>query len=223
MYVTVVLSITERSVRKTLYLQNWSQSGTVLTRAPSPVIKVREPLGVLFAELFDDDTERQRLRQGCVSFYRLEMFAISRYQKDVTLALWAWRTLLRDTTYFALRYPKGGIVGRDVTFDVRHILTGQTRQEWLAAGGDVDRLHCPFLWTIGVDSLKSQYHRLYVHEDRADGVNNLCRDGHGHWSYRSSHGPSGQDSQMFSKLQAEIQGVDPCIFAFIHEWVLTWL
>jgi hypothetical protein len=28
---------------------------------------------------------------------------------------------------------------------------------------------------------------------------------------------------MFSKLQADIQGLDPCIFAFIHEWVLTWL
>lgn len=222
MYVTVILSITERSVRKTLYLQNWSQSGTVLTCAPSPVLRVREPLEALFGEL-NDDAEKQRLRQGRVSFHRLEMFAIARYQKDVTLALWAWRTLLHDTTYYALRHPKGGIVGRDVTFDVRHILTGQTRQEWLAAGGDINRLHCPLLWTISVDSLKGQHDRLYVHEDRADGANNICRDRHGHWSYRSPREPSGRDSQMFSKLQADIQGLDPCIFAFIHEWVLTWL
>jgi hypothetical protein len=174
---------------------------------------------MVLALLFDDAAEMQRLNRGQVSFNWLERFAVARYGKDVTLGLWAWRTLLHDATYYKL-YPNNGKVGRNYDLVIRHILTGQTREEWIDAGGSVDRLHCPLLWVIDIDSLKSQYHKLYMHGD------NYCTDGHNHWRYRSDRGYSTDMRLLDAKEledQASVQGITPCIFAVIHEWVITWL
>lgn len=206
---------------KTLYLPNWSQSGTVLLREPSPAA-YGESIKALTL-LFDDAAEMRRLNQGEVSFNRIGDFATRRYRKDVTLGLWAMRTLLRDSIY---RKLSGESVGRNYELDIYHIVTGQTRQEWIAAGGSLERLHCPLLWVIGVDSLKREYHKLYMHENRNDGRNNDCRDGHDHWRYRSSRGYSTDMRHLDPdelEVQAITQGLTPCIFAFIHELVITWL
>lgn len=172
------------------------------------------------ALLFDDVAETCRLKQGQVSFNSIEKFAVGRYRRDVTLGLWAWRTLQRDSVYSTMHDFDIGNVGRAYELDVRHIVTGQTRQEWIATGGNPDRLHCPLAWVIGIDSLKSQYHRLYMHGD------NYCADGYNHWRYQSNHGYSTDMRHLDPsdlEVQAIAQGITPCIFAFIHEWVVTWL
>lgn len=210
---------------KTLHLENWSQLGpSNLVSLPSvPIYKhghdVTDSLSLTHA------AESLRTPEGFVSLSEMELFAQSRYPDDVTLAAWTWGVLLQDRTFFALYHPEGGVEGRPYRLEVRHAVTLQTREEWVTLSNDTNSLRDPVLWLIGADSLRAQYHRLYVHQIRHDGsVDNNCRDGRGHHRYVSPHGYSSDlrhiDPEILDR-QANEQGVNPCIYSFLHEWMLT--
>lgn len=166
-----------------------------------------------------------RTPKGFISLSEMELFARSRYANDVTLAAWTWRVLLQDRTFFALHHPAGDAEGRPYQLEARHAVTLQTREEWVISAKDTESLRDPALWLIGTESLRSQYHRLYVHQIRDDGsVDNCCRDGQGHLRYVSSHGYSSDMRHMDLDVldrQADEQGINPCIYSFLHEWMLT--
>jgi hypothetical protein len=173
--------------------------------------------------------ESMRTPEGFIDYGRLCRFAQYRYPNDVTLAAWTWGVLLQDRVFFGLRYPESGVVGRPFALDVLHATTLQTREDWLGSSKDPDMLMLcnPALWLIGQESLKSQYHRLYVHQTRADhSVDNNCHDGQGHYRYVAPHGYSSDLRHLNAEVldqQASEQGLNPCIYSFLHEWVLTWL
>jgi hypothetical protein len=215
-------------VRKTLYLENWSQLGpSSLSSVPLTThyrhgFEVTEPISI------SDIVEELYRSRGQVSLYRFAQFARMRYPHDLTLAAWTWWVLLQDSTFFKLHYPGGGVTGRPYVLDMYHITTGQTREEWLEdhPSQDTEMLRNPALWTIGIDSLKTQYHKLYVYQPHDHGYDNSCQDGRGHHRYVSSHGYSGDlrhiDPEELDR-QANEQGINPCIFAVLHEWIITWL
>lgn len=211
-----------------MYLENVSQLGPLtsfsvpLTTLYKHGFEVTEPI------LLNDVAEELRISLGYVSLYRLEQFARMRYPHDVTLAAWTWRALLQDRTFFKLHYPGDSVAGRPYVLDIRHITTGQTREVWLKdhLSRNTEMLRDPAMWMIDIESLQSQYHRLYVHQTHDHGYDNSCQDGRGHHRYVSSHGYSSDlrhiDPDVLDK-QANEQGLNPCIYAVLHEWVITWL
>lgn len=162
--------------------------------------------------------------EGYISLTHLDHYARSLYPADYDFASWTWKILLRDTVFFRLMYPGFPVTGRQYQLDIRHITTGQTREEWLDETNDYDALIDPSLWVISTESLKSQYHLLYVHDVRDDGYNR-CRDWFYHGKYPSR--PTKREAQLFGQPdqveQARVQGHSACVYALIQRWVLTCL
>ncbi|HET8884198.1 MAG TPA: hypothetical protein VFM68_01880 [Candidatus Saccharimonadales bacterium] len=206
------------------YLHNASQS------TPQPVYEhgflVNPASTVLFNEIPPPP-------EGYVSLTRLEHFARSLYPDDYDFAPWTWKILLRDMEFFELMY-ESKITGRQYQLDIRHVATHQTREEWLRDERNktndfdiYDALLDPYLWIIGKDSLKSQYHLLYVHDVRDDGYNR-CRD----WGTKhTTHVPKPRERERYAQQfgqseqmkQARVQGHTVCVYALIRLWVLTCL
>ena len=172
--------------------------------------------------------ERELLVEGYVSDYRLKRFAASRYPHDSNLGSYTWGVLQKDTAFFEAVYPGAGFRARYDELDVLHIASGQRRDKWLIDGGNPIELLVPGLWAIGIMSLKNQYHKLYVHDDRPDGYN-ICRDGFGHHNRGLERN---HIDRLLSRieasigleewdLQAKTQGVNPCIYTFVQRWVIT--
>jgi hypothetical protein len=172
--------------------------------------------------------ERRLLLDGRVSFYRLQQHANHRYPYDIDLASYTWRTLLSDSTFYELMYPGTSFRGREYELEVVHIKTGLSREKWLIDGGDANELLNSQAWAIGIMSLKNQYHKLYVHDDKLDGYN-LCRDGFNHHNRGLERV---HVDRLLSRIeasigldewhrQAKIQGVNPCIYTFVQRWVIT--
>lgn len=173
--------------------------------------------------------ERRLLLQGCVSVGPLRRYTHKRYWYDTNLARYTWQVLLRSGDFFEYMYPGfRGLRGRECELDIVHIESGQERGKWLADGGSPDTLLDVNAWAIGIASLQNQYHKLYVHDDRPDGLN-LCRDGfgHRHFAYTGVH-----LDRYFAKAeatigldawhrQARVQGVNPCIYSVIQGWIPT--
>ncbi|MET0979766.1 MAG: hypothetical protein ABWX90_00745 [Candidatus Saccharimonadales bacterium] len=167
-----------------------------------------------------------RTPKGYVKLANMAHFAGFRYPDDVTLAAWTYRTLLQDMTFFERHRVQGGVVGRPYRLEVRHAATLQTREEWLESPQDTELLRSPALWLVGIESLKAQLHRLYVHQVYDGVVDNNCRDGRGHARYVSAHGYSTDMCHMSADdldRRAHEQGLNPCIYSFLREWVLTQL
>lgn len=156
-----------------------------------------------------------RLR-GFFDVYWLEHFALTFYPADTNFAWWTWKVLLRDSTFFRLMYGGFPIAGRDFTLDIRHVLTGQTREEWLTEGGSYDDLLRPELWVIGILSLQLAYPKLYVHDSAG------CQDGFGY--HRTVQQSPAQfersvletDRESWAR-QAKVQGLNPCIYTLLYE------
>ena len=172
--------------------------------------------------------ERQLLLNGCVAVEHLGRWARRQYPWDGNLTTYTWGVLLHNDAYLEYMYPGFGLRGRGCDLDIVHIATGQERGKWLANGGDPDALLDVDAWAIGIASLQNQYHKLYVHDDRPDGLN-VCRDGfgHRHFAYTGVH-----LDRYFAKAeatigldawhrQARVQGVNPCIYSVIQGWIPT--
>lgn len=173
--------------------------------------------------------ERRLLVQGCVSIRPLLRYAQRQYPWDANLANHTMQILMRDSAFFEYMYPGfRGLRGRDYELDIVHIESGQERGKWLANGGNPDALLNTDAWAIGIDSLRNQYHKLYVHDERPDGYNR-CRDGfgHRHFAYRGVHldrclarAEATVGLETWHR-QARVQGVNSCIYSVIQGWVLT--
>lgn len=173
--------------------------------------------------------ERQLLVEGYISIHRLRQRASWMYPWDTDLASHTWKVLLRNDAFFQYAYPGFGLRGRECDFDFLHIATGQSRDKMFIEGiDDSDMLLDPNAWAIGIMSLKNQYHKLYVHDDRPDGYN-LCRDGFGHHNRGLERV---QVDRLLSRIeasigveewdrQAKVQGLNPCIYTFVQRWVMT--
>jgi hypothetical protein len=209
-----------------LYLENESQTDGLLSLSLLTEVVREHGFESVQPLLSWEAIGKLWLSRGYVCFERLAQFAAVRYSADVTLASWTWRALLQDRLFFEYYHPKGDVVGRDYVLDVRHVITGQTREEWIAIHGVSEVLRSPAEWVIGIDSLKRQYHRLYVHRQEADGSYNQCRDGHHHQRYVAAQGYSSDMRDITSEeldKQANEQGLNPCVFSSLYEWILLWL
>lgn len=210
---------------KTLYLENRSQLGpSNLASLPSAPIH-RHGHDVTDSLSLTHVAGLMNVPEGAISLEEMASFARSKYPNDVTLAAWTWSVLLQDRTFFALHSPESDAAGRPFVLDVWHAVTHQTREEWMDSSKDTNLLRKADLWLIGSESLRSQYHRLYVHQVRNDGsIDNYCHDNQGHHRYVSSHGHSSDmrhiDPDTLDR-QADEQGLNPCIYSFLHEWMLT--
>lgn len=156
-----------------------------------------------------------RLR-GFFDVYWLRHFAIAYYPGDDNFALWTWKVLLRDLTFFRLMYGGFPIAGRDFAIDIRHALTGQTREDWLVDGGSFDDLLRPELWVIDILSLQLAYPKLYVHDDGG------CQDDFRyHRVVQQSPGEFERNTTGLDKVllarQAKIQGLNPCIYTLLYD------
>ncbi len=182
--------------------------------------------GLHAQQVLNEVTEGYRISEGYVSLCRLQQFTEKCYPADTNLASWMWERLLRDSKFFEWCYPGGEVTGRQYELDVRNVVTGQTREEWLGSSGNLEELRDPALWMVSIDSLKCQYHKLYVHWAHRDGSINTCSDKDRHRQYVSSHGYSTDmrhiDPDILNR-QAKHQDINPCFYAVLHEWVLTWL
>lgn len=176
----------------------------------------------------DELRERELLVEGYVSDFRLKRFAQFMYRHDTDLAPYTWGVLLKDNLFFETVQPGGDLRGRDYDLEVLHIPSGQLRDKWLINGGNPIELLVPSLWAIGVMSLKNQYGKLYVHDNQPDG-SNVCRDGFGHQnrSLEPAHA-----AKLLSRIdasigleawnrQAQIQGLNSCIYSFVERWAIT--
>lgn len=172
----------------------------------------------------EEYAEKERQKRGFISLYRMQQYADVLYPEDVTLATWTMRALLQDSLFFRLRYPDQQAAGRPYLLDIRHIVTGQTRQEWLAANpeSDLDDLRRSTIWMIGVESLRDEYYKLYVHKQDERGIN-VCQDKHRHKNTVQPFGYMGElaliDPDVLDQ-QANEQGLNPCIYSFIQGFVL---
>lgn len=169
------------------------------------------------------------LREGFVGLAELQPYIDALYPNDRNLATWIWMILLRDRTFFNLMYPKFSIAGRSFDFDIRHRLTGWTREEWLQDADDCyELLSAPEMWVISIASLRREYHKLYVHDEHW-----RCPDAVNHDNYR--HMLSVEYAEIFiSQLalvtdrdtwvqQARVQGLNPCVYSVIQWWVVVHL
>lgn len=179
-------------------------------------------LGPLYSA--EEYAERARYTKGYVSLYRMQQYADSLYPDDVTLADWTWRALLQDEEFFRYRYPDQNVTGRPYVLDIRHVVTGQTRQQWLATHADADRdeLRHSTMWMIGIASLRREYHKLYVHKQYENGVN-VCQDYYHHRNTVQPYGYIGELQQIDPDVldqQANEQGINPCIYSFLQGFVV---
>ena len=171
--------------------------------------------------------ERELLVEGYVTDYRIRRWAAFAYRNDTNLGSYSWGVLLKDRVFYETLYPGADYRGRDYELKVLHIPSGQERDKWLIDGGNPIELLVPSIWAIGIMSLKNQYHKLYVHDDQPDGLN-ICRDGFGH--HNRALEPAHVE-RLLPRIettigvdewnrQAQIQGVNPCIYTFVQRWAV---
>lgn len=164
---------------------------------------------------------------------QLYQFAHGIFPNDENFASWTWKTLLRDRNFYRLFPVKSNVIGRPFELDVRHKVTGRTRDEWareIAMQGHLHRwseLQEPKLWVIGKESLMSQYNLLYVDHDKRW----HCTDSVRHDAYAYSMPPGEVDKLLISLPssadrqdwveQARVQDINPCVYSLVHWWMAT--
>lgn len=153
------------------------------------------------------------------------------FPEDGNLPFWTWQILLRDITFFRLAYPGWNIKGCQYQLEVRHVYTGQTREEWVReiVNSDIYTIYDllnPHLWLISADSLKNEYHKLFVHWSHWH-----CQDvvNHAKWlallpdNYAELEidrlVPEGQRAVW--ERQVRVHGINPCVYSVLRWWMVT--
>jgi hypothetical protein len=152
------------------------------------------------------------------------------FPTDEDMPYWTWgRILLRDIVYFQLRHPDQDKKGCQHRLDVRHVSTGQTREEWVKhlddSVYDLDDLSNPHLWLIGVESLNREYSKLFVHHS-----NWRCPDATDHTKWLTLLPDSYAERRIdllvpreqrgIWEQQVRTQGINPCVYSVIEWWML---
>lgn len=161
----------------------------------------------------------------------LKDFTDNLFPEDSNLAFWIWQILLRDITFFLLAYPGWDIKGCQYQLEVRHVYTGQTREEWAKdiINSDIYNIYDllnPYMWLISAESLQNEYHKLFVHwphwrcpditdhtrwlsvlpdEDAELEVNRLVQGGR----------------YAVREQQVRVHGINPCVYSVLRWWMVT--
>jgi hypothetical protein len=152
------------------------------------------------------------------------------FPDDTDLPFWIWKILLRDTVFFQLVFPGWDIKGRQYHLDIRHVYTGQTRQEWLDSlvgeVYDVYDLLNPHLWVIEMGSLRREWHKLFVYAQHW-----RCVDATNHakwlvfWPYdyarRNIDRLVSHDQRADWERQGYMQRINPCVYSVLEWWLVA--
>jgi hypothetical protein len=151
------------------------------------------------------------------------------FPTDTDLPFWMWKILLRDVLFFQLAYPGWDITGCQYQLYVRHVATGQTREEWMKDPDsrmyDVYDLLNPHLWLIGIESLNRQYSKLFVHypnwrcPDETDHTKwlNLSSDD---YAERQIDALVSRERRSLREQQIRVQGINPCVYSVLQWWMM---
>lgn len=160
----------------------------------------------------------------------LKKMTDSMFPEDDDLAFWIWKILLRDVLFFQLMYPGWDLKGCQYQLEVRHVCTGQTRQEWIADKDsevyDVFDLLNPHLWLIELESLMWQYHKLFVYQPDW-----RCPDATDHSKWLTRWSPAdaernidhlvSRDERATWERQVYVQRINPCVYSLLEWWLVV--
>ena len=155
-------------------------------------------------------------------------FTDSQFPEDTDLPFWTWGILLQDMLFFLNAYPGQNVQGCQYQLDVRHVYTGQTREEWIESVHvyDIFDLRNPRLWLIHRRSLLEQYHRLFVYDPDWH-----CRDETDHSRLMVRVSPHYAELAIDSLVprerrdewreQVRVQNINPCVYSILTWWIAT--
>lgn len=154
----------------------------------------------------------------------------SLFPDDTDLPFWMWRILLRDMLFFLLMYPGWDIKGRQYQLDIRHVYTGQTREEWVAdidnGVYDINDLLNPHLWLIELGSLRREYGKLFVYHQHwrcTDTINHTKWLNLGSYqdAQRNIDALVSHDQRAAWEHQGYIQRINPCVYSVLRWWLIV--
>jgi hypothetical protein len=165
-----------------------------------------------------------------VSIDELKQFTDSQFPFDLDLPYWMWKILLRDAVFFLLMYPGWNLQGCQYQLEVRHVYTGQTREEWVKSirsgvAYDITDLLNPHLWLIERQSLRAQYHKLFIYDPHWH-----CHEGTNHNRLLVRTPPAYAELAIDRlvpperradwRTQVRIQAINPCVYSILEWWIV---